>query len=657
LLTGVKPQGSATTGTQSRPSAVFSATSTLPHDKRDALAGLSGQTAHRLERLLRDELDVVVLKALATEPDDRYPSAVSLAADISAYLAGQPVAAKRPTLAYTARKFASRHRAAVMLGLLTMVCIVGLSGVSLWQADRAQTEAQRTKKVMAFITELLGKSDPNATDGKRITVTELLKGALPDLQARFADDPAAHRELLTTISGILQSTEDTPEAVAYLRAQRAHSLKHFGPESLEVATDDVELGLALFPIGENAEAIELLQQALRHLETLRRTDHVAYLNANVGLAMSYYATEKFDDARRAAAAAERAYPNVKGLTDDQHAWYAGSLQFVYSFDIRETARWLDVLARDKLLDKFGGAIQRATARCSYATALFEVGKNNEALAEMRPAVAELRRLTGDGSLIDETCTGDLGIMEMELMRVTDARQTMQRQLELIPSSKFQPRRDMIAQDYGRLGLLAMRALDVETAQRYWAQGRDAIEKDKAMASPTLLWLEAHLAVLQGQWPKARAALEPLHEMAKARTSQGASEPLVRHDVNLANVMRLEGDAAGAAERLAQAADQLKTIMPYQDARTARVEGYLALALIDLGRHDEAARLAGAATQRAAQWLAPDHPLTSQAKYIHALALDKMGQRESSAALMRDAQAAFQAKLGKPIDARWMRVLY
>lgn len=133
--------------------------------------------------------------------------------------------------------------------------------------------------------------------------------------------------------------------------------------------------------------------------------------------------------------------------------------------------------------------------------------------------------------------------------------------------------------------------------------------------------------------------------------------LVGTDLLLANTQRYEGDAAAAARSLVAVLQRLAEVRPYPDARTARAKGYLAQALIDLGRHDEAAQLADEAARIAAEWLASDHPLTSQAKYIRAPALDKTGQREQSAALMNEAQAAFQAKLGKPLVERLMRVLY
>ncbi len=102
----------------------------------------------RLARMPAD-LEVVLLKALAKEPDRRYQSAAALATDLRAVLSGHPVSARRPTTVYRLRRYASRHRAAVaaaaavalLLGALTVAFIARLNrerGVAVAHAQRAE---------------------------------------------------------------------------------------------------------------------------------------------------------------------------------------------------------------------------------------------------------------------------------------------------------------------------------------------------------------------------------------------------------------------------------------------------------------------------------------------------------------------------------------
>jgi serine/threonine-protein kinase len=56
-------------------------------------------------------------RAMAVEPEDRYPQVEALAADLSRYLAGLPVSAHRESLPDRARRLGRRHRAAILLVL------------------------------------------------------------------------------------------------------------------------------------------------------------------------------------------------------------------------------------------------------------------------------------------------------------------------------------------------------------------------------------------------------------------------------------------------------------------------------------------------------------------------------------------------------------
>ncbi len=84
-------------------------------------------TAEQLARQLRGDLDAIVLKALAKEPAQRYPSAAAMAEDLQRYLEGRPIRARPARLAYRAEKFISRNRvllavsAAAVLATLTAV--------------------------------------------------------------------------------------------------------------------------------------------------------------------------------------------------------------------------------------------------------------------------------------------------------------------------------------------------------------------------------------------------------------------------------------------------------------------------------------------------------------------------------------------------------
>jgi non-specific serine/threonine protein kinase/serine/threonine-protein kinase len=84
------------------------------------------------------DLDDIVLKALEKEPSRRYESAAALAADISRFLEGKPVLARRPTLGYRARKFILRHRYAAGAAALALLAVSGAMVVALQQRAAAR---------------------------------------------------------------------------------------------------------------------------------------------------------------------------------------------------------------------------------------------------------------------------------------------------------------------------------------------------------------------------------------------------------------------------------------------------------------------------------------------------------------------------------------
>ncbi|MBK8978947.1 MAG: protein kinase [Planctomycetes bacterium] len=98
-------------------------------------------TLQLLRRELRGDLDWVVGRTLAKEPERRYDSASALAADIQRYLDLQPVLAGPPGVGYRLRKFVRRNRVHVIAAALLLVVGVTLGGVAFRQYREARVRA------------------------------------------------------------------------------------------------------------------------------------------------------------------------------------------------------------------------------------------------------------------------------------------------------------------------------------------------------------------------------------------------------------------------------------------------------------------------------------------------------------------------------------
>lgn len=88
-----------------------------------------GCRPEELRRLLRGDLDAIVLKALRKQPELRYQSAEEFSDDIRRHLSGMPIRVRRPTLRYRGGKLLRRHRealaaAVVMLAFMSAITLL-----------------------------------------------------------------------------------------------------------------------------------------------------------------------------------------------------------------------------------------------------------------------------------------------------------------------------------------------------------------------------------------------------------------------------------------------------------------------------------------------------------------------------------------------------
>src|SRR5438874_6482574 len=124
--------------------------STRLSDSGAALASISAQRhmePAKLTKLLRGELDWIVMKCLEKDRNRRYETANGFAADVQRYLNDEPVQACPPSAWYGFRKFARRNKVslatALSVALAVLFAVVGLaiSNVRIGQEKEQKDEA------------------------------------------------------------------------------------------------------------------------------------------------------------------------------------------------------------------------------------------------------------------------------------------------------------------------------------------------------------------------------------------------------------------------------------------------------------------------------------------------------------------------------------
>jgi eukaryotic-like serine/threonine-protein kinase len=138
----------------------------------------------QLNRLVRGELDWIVMKALEKDRSRRYQTASALALDLQRYLNDEPVEVCPPSATYRLQKFARRNRAVLATaGLVAAALVVG-TAASLSQAVRAADAEALAKARLKDASEARANAEANADNARR---------AVDDMYTQVAEKWLAHQ--------------------------------------------------------------------------------------------------------------------------------------------------------------------------------------------------------------------------------------------------------------------------------------------------------------------------------------------------------------------------------------------------------------------------------------------------------------------------------
>lgn len=185
---------------------------------------------------LRNDLDLIVMKALEKERSRRYDSAGNLAADLQSYLAGEPVQAHPPSALYRFRKFVHKNRTLVGVGVVVLLAILtAMTGIVLGylhaqeQRDIAQNARDNEAAQLKIAQEEMRKAqnaEEQTLNAYRattdLTIQELI-GAKPVLGSK----ETAYLEKTLHLWEEFASREGTDQRSRNIRAEGQHRIGQF----------------------------------------------------------------------------------------------------------------------------------------------------------------------------------------------------------------------------------------------------------------------------------------------------------------------------------------------------------------------------------------------------------------------------------------------
>lgn len=345
-----------------------------PGGSGDLAIDLSAPTSPIPRR--RRDLEAVIDRATAVDPESRYSAVSELSSDLRAFLDDRPIRA-RPASPLRRALYASR-RAPFTAALVVVALVATVAAVAGITASRFQLAAERDRErheVIRLIDDVLAGLYPlvGATEPRR-QLTELLLQRVDALLAIDGDDPdlrLARARLLTELGNLATERGDIPAATRL----RSESLGWLSSIARDRPDDPMVVRL-------HADAI------------VRRAD-LTYHDGDEGSARTAY-REAFGILREA----HDRWPDDEGIHDDL-TW---AYDRIYTEDelFADPGRVLALiearraLAADLLVRTPNRSLSLYTMleseRC-LAHALGVLGRNAESLEHFRTAIAIGRRLT------------------------------------------------------------------------------------------------------------------------------------------------------------------------------------------------------------------------------------------------------------------------
>jgi len=324
----------------------------------------------QLTRFIRGELDWIVMTSLEKDRARRYATAQNMGEDLRRFLAGEPVLARPPSVAYRLQKLALKHRvlvtaAAMLLALLVSATVVSLvllkrESIARGRAENAEiktsealVESENARKAadktIDFMVNAFSKSSPQHKDGAA-TVVETIDETLDLLQRSGPGEPQARARLYVALGRTLDGLGFQQKAHAALKKGHELWVAEKGEnsrEALEAALDVARTAGFSIPVDQH---IELVQKSYKQLKALLGARAPATIDAMELLAGLQWIRKSPADSIRLYREVYKARREVDGANSSNYLRVAAALGNHLMIDNQEAEAGLLL---DEVIDQLG----------------------------------------------------------------------------------------------------------------------------------------------------------------------------------------------------------------------------------------------------------------------------------------------------------------
>lgn len=237
-----------------------------------------------LGRLLRGDLETILMKALRVEPERRYESAGQLSEDIARYMNDLPVLARPDRIGYRMSKFVRRNRVGVAAVGIVVLCLAFSTVITSMQANRASRERDRAERVAGLLVDLFESTNPILDPaGDTLRVRAFLRESESRVLKELEGQPETAAQMKHVLGRIYSARGNFERSRGLLREALEDQRLRTGRESEETAAVLSDLGTAEAALtGPEAEA--LLRESLELQQRVHGRRHEAVAQAMQDLA-------------------------------------------------------------------------------------------------------------------------------------------------------------------------------------------------------------------------------------------------------------------------------------------------------------------------------------------------------------------------------------